>query len=175
VLDKLSIIIFVFRFCVSISLLGLLLVFYLPNFNDLLINLMDMYKKSEIDVSANGSDFIFIYVAGQSDQIPVYFNSMRIHFGPVLMLSLFLGSPYLTFASRLRYLILVVCFGFITQILGLFFIQTLMFQAWEGDWSENSSNSFMALFTIVWLLIPGLLGGIWCYLCWLPKARLKKN
>ena len=170
-LHKFELLTFVFRFLISIILLGMVFVFCLHDLNQLLITLVKVYGKENVHIGLNGSDFVFRHVATHSNETPVHFDSMRIHYGPILILALYLGVSHLAFVTRLKLIILAIGFGLIAQLLGLGFLQTLLLQGWEKNWSGDSLNSTMALFSIIWLLLPGLFCAVWSYLYWLPKVR----
>ena len=171
-LHKFELLTFVFRFFISIILLGLVLAFCLHDLNRLLIALVEVYGKQNVHIDLNGSDFVFKHVGVHFNETPVHFDSMRLHSGPILILALYLGVSNLAFIARLKLIILTLAFGVIAQLLGLGFLQALVLQGWEKNWSGISLNSLMALFSIIWLLLPGIFCAVWCYLYWLPKVKV---
>ena len=170
-LHKFELLTFVFRFLISIMLLGMVIVFCLDDLNQLLITLVNVYGKENVHIGLNGSDFVFKHVAIHSNETSVHFDSMRIHYGPILILALYLGVSHLVFVTRLKLIVLAIGFGLIAQMLGLGFLQALLLQGWEKNWSGDHFNSTMALFSIIWLLLPGFFCAVWCYLYWFPKVK----
>ena len=145
-LHKFELLTFVFRFLISIMLLGMILVFCLDDLNQLLITLVNVYGKENVHIGLNGSDFVFKHVAINSNETSVHFDSMRIHYGPILILALYLGVSHLVFFTRLKLIVLTIGFGLIAQMLGLGFLQTLLLQGWEKNWPGDYFSSTMALF-----------------------------
>ena len=138
-LHKFDLLTFVFRFFISIILLGLVLAFCLHDLNRLLIALVEVYGKQNVHIELNGSDFVFKHVAVHFNETPVYFDSMRLHSGPILILALYLGVSNLAFIARLKLIILTLAFGVIAQLLGLGFLQALVLQGWEKIGQEFPS------------------------------------
>ena len=172
---RIDIFTFVLRFFISITLLSLLLVVYLHDINELLIVLAKTFGKETIHIGVNGSDFVFNYSAHKSDEPPIHLDSMRIHYGPILVLAFFLSVPNLAFTQRTKLAATAIIFGSIAQLFGLVFVEMLLMRGFQKEWGVDSVNSMMALFSIFWLLLPALFCAIWCYIYWLPKASISQR
>ena len=166
---------FVLRFFISITLLSFLLIVYLHDINELLITLAETFGRETIHIGVSGSDFVFNYSVHKSGEFPIHLDSMRIHYGPILILAFFLSVPNIAFTQRTKLVVIAIIFGSIAQLFGLVFVEMLLMRAFQKGWGVESFNSTMALFSIFWLLLPGLFCAIWCYIYWLPKASISQR
>ena len=124
----------------------------------------------DISLKAVGSH---ILVEHPNLDSPLSIEGLTLHFGLVLLavLVLVLAAVGIGAVARVGWLIGMEAGAFVAHVIGVVLLARGVAWAAGSTSPESSSTLVFSLFAVFWGLLPPVVGGAWCFLYWLPRAR----
>ena len=166
-LGRSRLIIFAARALVLLVLLSILWINVASPYNDALATAAGWLMTDDLSVRALGSHLSF-----EHPNIPpdLTIDGLTLHFGLVLMGVLVLAAVGVGPVARVGWLLALGTGAFVVHVVGVALLGLGL--AWAGDEAapEFSGRLVFSLFAVFWGLIPAVVGGVWCFAYWLPRA-----
>jgi hypothetical protein len=159
--------IFCFRALVLILLLSMLWMSMAKRYNQAVTSLARPMLPDGVSVRVLGSR---ILVANQSIAEPLSVDGLTLHSGLVLLTVLVLAAVGIGVWPRIGWLLAMVCGAFGLHVLGVALLARGVAWAASTAAPAQSARLVFSLFAIFWGLVPAVIGGLWCYLYWRPRA-----
>ena len=102
----------------------------------------------------------------------VAIDGLTLHFGLILVSVLVLAAVGIGGTPRLAWLAAMVAGSFVLHVTVVTLLGHGLVWAAGPDSPEDSARLVLSLFAVFWGLIPPVVGGLWCFAYWLPRARV---
>lgn len=98
---------------------------------------------------------------------PVSLDSFTLHFGLILLTVLVLAAVGIPTLQRVAWLAGMWAGMFVLHVLGV--AALAMAIGWSAG-SGGAGDLIFRLFAVFWGLVPAVIGGLWAFLYWIPRA-----
>ena len=158
---------FALRVVVLILLISILWIGLAHRYNEALVPLANVFLPDGTSTVVVGTHLIF---EGPGLVPAVSIDGLTLHFGLILMAVLVLAAVGLGIGPRLAWLLGLGGVAYLVNVLGVVLLARGLVWA-AGTTSPGESGRFVfSLFAVFWGLIPVIVGGLWCFLYWIPKV-----
>ncbi len=135
-------------------------------YNHAFVTVADALPPAEPTIKALGNH---ILISHWRLAEPVSVDGFTLQFGLVLLTVLVLAAVNVPTIPRLAWLAGMWCGMFIMHVVGIAAL------AGGVGWSLNSTGEgpgeiVFKLFAVFWGLVPAIIGGLWSFLYWIPRA-----
>ena len=158
---------FAFRALVLLFPVSVLWIGVAEQYNRAMVSLADPLLPAGVSATTVGAHVIF---ADSALAVPVSVDGFTMHYGLILMVVLVLASVGIGVASRMSWLLALVAGAFVMHVVGLALLGQGLAWAAGADSPEGSGRLVFSLFAVFWGLLPAVIGGLWCFLYWSPRA-----
>ena len=161
---------FLFRALVLLIAVSILWVNVAEQYNGVLVSLADRLLPDEISVRALGSHLVFRELELGSS---VSIDGLTLHYGLILLVVLVLASVGLGVISRAKWLLILGAGSLALHVVGVALLGRGLAWAASARSPEGAGEIVYSLFAVFWGLLPAVIGGLWCYMYWIPRASDK--
>ena len=158
---------FALRAIVLIMLISILWVSVARPYDEALVFLAQPLVPDSISMKALGSHII---IDDSRLSLPLSIDGLTLHFGLILMAALVLAAVGIGVAPRLGWLAAMGAGAFLMHVIGVALIARGLTWASVADSPDDSRRLVLSAFAVFWGLIPALIGGLWCFMYWLPRV-----
>ena len=158
---------FAFRALVLLLTISILWLTVASSYNDALVYLAGPFISDDTSVKAIGVNLHF----SDPGLSPVAIDGLTLHFGFILLMVLVLAAVGIDFIPRITWLVILATGAFLVHVIGVALLAKGLVWAASPTSPDNSGQLVLSMFAVFWGLIPPAVGGIWCFLYWLPKVR----
>ena len=152
---------FLFRALVLLIAVSILWVNVAEQYNEVLVSLADRLLPKEISTKALGSS--------------VSIDGLALHYGLILLVVLVLASVGLGVVSRAKWLLILGAGSLALHVVGVALLGRGLAWAASARSPEGAGEIVYSLFAVFWGLLPAVIGGLWCYMYWVPRASDEKT
>ena len=166
-LGRSSLLTFAVRALILVLLLAILWTAVARPYNTALATVAGWVLGDDYSVRVLGSHFLFEHPDIPSD---LTIDGLTLHFGLVLMGVLVLAAVGIAPVARVGWLLGMGVGAFVVHVVGVTLFGLGL--AWAGAEAESETPARLvfSLFAVFWGLIPAVVGGVWCFVYWLPRA-----
>ena len=158
---------FALRAVVLILLISIVWIGLAHRYNEALVPLANAFLPNGISAKAAGTRLIF---EGPNLVPAVSIDGLTLHFGLILTVVLVLAAVGLRIGPRLAWLLGLGVVAYLTNVLGVVLLARRLVWAAGSSSPAESGKIVFSLFAVFWGLIPAIIGGLWCFLYWIPSV-----
>ena len=158
---------FALRAVVLILSLSILWIGLAHRYNEALVSPANTLLPDGVSVQVAGTHLIF---KGPGLVPAVSIDGLTLHFGLILTAVLVLAAVGLGIGPRLAWLLGLGAAAYLINVLGVVLLaRGLVWAAGTASPGESGKIVF-SLFAVFWGLIPAVIGGLSCFLYWIPRV-----
>ena len=158
---------FALRAVVLILLISILWIGLAHRYNEALVSPANTLLPEGVSVQVAGTHLIF---EGPGLVPAVSIDGLTLHFGLILTAVLVLAAVGLGIGPRLAWLLGLGAVAYLINVLGVVLLARGLVWAAGTESPGESGKIVFSLFAVFWGLIPAVIGGLWCFLYWIPKV-----
>ena len=158
---------FALRAIVLVVLISILWISVARPYDEALVFLAQTLVPDSVSMKALGSHII---IDDSRLSFPLSIDGLTLHFGLIFMAALVLAAVGIGVAPRLGWLAAMGAGAFLLHVIGVALIARGVTWASAADSPDESRRLVLSAFAVFWGLIPALIGGLWCFVYWMPRV-----
>jgi len=140
-------------------------------YDGMLLGVASVFFPVGMAANAVSGQIYFDFSAVARQEEGMYVQGLLLALGLALSVALVICTPAMSILRRAVSLAAVLLLLFVLHVAGISLLARGLWLATQENSQTFTVGGVMTGFAIFWALLPAVLGGVWCYLYWLPHLK----